>query len=88
MGAGDHLGAVEAIRLVRELLAESPPEEEDDDDDDDDDEEEGVGKNEHISSQHPSARFGVFVTKIANGGIPMSASCFRLESLPSLVMEA
>ena len=31
MGAGDHLGAVEAIRLARSLLAESPEDEDDED---------------------------------------------------------
>jgi len=52
MGAGDHLGAIEAITLARSLLSDSP-DQQDDDDEEDDDDAEGDIKRSASSSSHP-----------------------------------
>lgn len=51
MGAGDHLGAIEAITLARSLLSDSPDQQ--DDDEEDDDGAEGDIKRSASSSSHP-----------------------------------
>lgn len=52
MGAGDHLGAVEAIRLARELLKGSP---EDEEENDDDEEEDVEGSSRHSTAKRSSS---------------------------------